>query len=61
VPYYGRRQIVKGTVYSFYELVSKSLLNDEEWRQRLPTEKPPAWIRPYLAATALSCPPRDPF
>jgi hypothetical protein len=61
VPYYGRRQIVKGAVYSFYELVSKSLLNDEEWRQRLPTEKPPAWIRPYLAATALSCPPRDPF
>ena len=61
VPYYGRRQIVKGAVYSFYELVSRDLLNDEEWRQRLPAEKPPAWIRPYVAAKALSCPPRDPF
>ena len=61
VPYYGRRQIVKGAVYSFYELVSQSLLNDAEWRRRLPAETPPSWIRPYLAATALSCPPREPF
>lgn len=61
VPYYGRRQIVKGAAYSFYEFASRELLDDDEWRQRLPSQTPPAWIRPYLAGGALSCPPRDPF
>ncbi|MCS7316362.1 MAG: DUF3160 domain-containing protein, partial [Bryobacteraceae bacterium] len=61
VPFYGRRQIVKGAAYSFYEFASEQLLNDEEWRKRLPSQSPPAWIGPYLARTSLSCPPRDPF
>lgn len=61
VPYYGRRQIVKGAAYSFYEFASQELLDDEGWRQRLPSQAPPPWIRPYLAQAALSCPPRDPF
>jgi hypothetical protein len=48
VPYYGRRQIVKGPVYSYYELHSPEQLNSEKWRASgLPRH--PAWIEPYYA------------
>ncbi len=60
-PFYGRTQIVKGAAYSYYEFASQELLNDEEWRRRLPSETRPARIRPYLSEAVLSCPPRDPF
>ena len=31
VPYFGRREIVKGSVYSYYEFTSPKPLNDLEW------------------------------
>ena len=61
VPYYGRREIVKGAAYSFYELVSGALLNDEDWLKKLPSQPRPAWIAPYVSANRLACPARNPF
>ncbi len=48
VPYFGRREVVRGPVYAFYELSSESLLDDDEWRQDLNRQKRPAWVVPFL-------------
>jgi len=61
VPFFGRRQIVKGAAYSFYELLSDKLLDDADWLKQLPTQPHPAWVSPYVSANELSCPPRKPF
>jgi hypothetical protein len=61
VPYFGRRQIVKGAVYSYYEFVSERLMNDKEWLQSLPTRKHPEWIAPFMSGSVPACPPRNPF
>jgi len=61
VPFFGRREIVKGAAYSFYEFSSNTLLNDAEWMQKLPTQPHPSWIAPYISQKLLSCPARDPF
>lgn len=47
VPFYGRKQLVKGSVYSYYEFTSRSLLNDEEWREVMPRKTQPLWIQPF--------------
>jgi hypothetical protein len=46
VPYYGRKQIVKGPIYSYYEFVSAELLDSEKWRQ-MDKPKLPVWIEGY--------------
>ncbi|HAA02618.1 MAG TPA: hypothetical protein DCE18_04520 [Syntrophobacteraceae bacterium] len=61
VPFYGRSQMVKGSVYSFYEFISERLLDDAAWRQMLGKQEHPAWIAPFLSRKALSCPARNPF
>ena len=61
VPYFGRHEIVKGAAYSFYEFNSGSLLSDAEWLKRLPSQRHPAWVAPYISSHPLSCPARDPF
>jgi hypothetical protein len=61
VPFFGRRQLVKGAVYSFYEFQSDSLFNDKEWQARLSTQNRPAWIKPLVTDKGLSCPPQKPF
>ena len=61
VPFYGRSQMVKGSVYSFYEFVSERLLDDDGWRQMLGKQEHPAWIAPFLSKKGLSCPARNPF
>jgi hypothetical protein len=48
VPFYGRKQIVKGAVYSYYEFESRQLLNDEEWRKKVKNQEPVYWIKPYI-------------
>lgn len=48
VPYFGRREVVRGPVYAFYEGASLSLLDDDEWRRDLDRQKRPAWVLPYL-------------
>ncbi|MBK8598235.1 MAG: DUF3160 domain-containing protein [Holophagales bacterium] len=48
VPYYGRREVVRGPVYAWYEVHSESLLDDDEWRQDLDRQKRPAWVAPFI-------------
>jgi hypothetical protein len=48
VPYFGRREVVRGPVYAFHEVSSESLLDDDEWRQDLEKQKRPAWVVPFL-------------
>ncbi len=47
VPFYGRRQIVKGSVYTYYEFISDNILNDAEWRERVQSEKSLSWVNAY--------------
>lgn len=46
VPFYGRRAIVKGPVYSYHEFTSGEALNSEKWR-KTGKQEPPVWIRNY--------------
>ncbi len=52
VPFHGRRQIVKGAAYSYYEFASGGVLTDEEWRKRVTTQARPDWLKPYLLPSA---------
>jgi hypothetical protein len=61
VPYFGRREVVKGAAYSFYEFQAQALLDDANWLKRLPTEPHPKWVAPFVSAQDLSCPARAPF
>jgi hypothetical protein len=49
VPYYGRRQIVKGSIYSYYEFASETLLNDREWRELVTKQEFTSWTKPYIS------------
>ena len=49
VPFYGRRQIVKGSVYSYYEFKSDQLINDEEWRGKAAIQEFLPWIKPFIS------------
>jgi hypothetical protein len=60
VPFYGRREIVKGVAYSYYEFTTPAPIDDAAWRRRLAAEPRPGWVAPFLSETALSCPPRTP-
>ncbi len=51
VPYYGRREIVIGPVYSYYEYRSGSQSTRVKWRATAP-RRHPAWIEPYYADKA---------
>lgn len=43
VPYFGRRQIVKGPVYSYYEFQSDKALDSKKWQENM--DQPyPAWV-----------------
>jgi hypothetical protein len=61
VPFFGRREIVKGASYSYYEFQSDTLLNDSDWLKEVATQPHPAWVAPYISANELSCPARKPF
>jgi hypothetical protein len=61
VPYFGRREIVRGSVYSYYEFSSPKPLTDAEWRARLAGAVRPAWVARFLSKAILSCPAKDPF
>ncbi len=53
VPYFGRRQVVKGSVYSYYEFRSDEVWLNDRWRQDVMSLGPmsntafPAWIKDY--------------
>jgi hypothetical protein len=60
VPFFGRREIVKGSSYAYYETVSAQVMDDAEWRQKLPGLPRPKWIDPYVSPARLSCPAQEP-
>lgn len=49
VPFHGRRQIVKGPVYSYFEFAHASLLADANWREMEERRARPAWVRRFLS------------
>jgi hypothetical protein len=61
VPYFGRREIVKGATYSYFEFVSDQLLSDEEWLTKLEKQKRPPWVAPYVTDRNLPCPSAPPM
>ncbi len=46
VPYFGRRAIVKGPVYSYHEFTSAEALDSGKWRKS-GNRPPPDWIRGF--------------
>ncbi len=50
VPFYGRKQIVKGSVYSYYEFASNDLLNDSEWKTVVSKQEFLPWVKPYITS-----------
>ncbi len=60
VPFFGRRAVVKGSAYSYYELISPKVLDDKEWINLTPSTARPPWISPDFSAETLACPPQNP-
>jgi len=60
VPFFGRKEIVKGSIYSYYEIDSKQIMTDAEWRLRLKGLNHPSWIKPFISEDKLSCPAKSP-
>jgi hypothetical protein len=56
VPYFGRHQIVKGSVYSYYEFSSAELLNDKEWSEKVKSQSFLPWLKPYITKQSMSYP-----
>jgi hypothetical protein len=48
VPFYGRKLIVKGSVYSYYEFESNQLINDQEWREKAGQQEFLPWVKPFI-------------
>ena len=60
VPFFGRKQIVKGSIYSYYETKSDRVMTDSEWRSKLSGIAHPEWLKPFFSPNKLSCPAREP-
>ena len=48
VPFYGRHEIVMGSVYSYYEFDSRSLLNDKEWTDKVKMQPLQPWVNSFV-------------
>lgn len=51
VPYFGRRQLVRGAIYSYYETKSAHTLTDQDWLKMIPGQDRPSWVGAYVPAT----------
>lgn len=56
VPYFGRRQIVKGGVYSLYSFVKPDPISDKDWRSEIEGHELPDWIKTFISENELTCP-----
>lgn len=54
VPFFGRHQIVKGSIYSYYEFSSDKSLTDQEWREKVKTQEILPWIKPFVTYKSAS-------
>jgi hypothetical protein len=50
IPHLGRRQVVRGAVYAYFEVIQDKPLSDEEWRSVEKRTPRPTWITPFVAA-----------
>ncbi len=55
VPYFGRREITTGSVYSYYEFTSSSLYDNERWRKEVGARPPMSWIQPFVVPADSLC------
>ena len=60
VPHFGRSEIVKGSVYSYYEFTAAHPIDDAAWRNAVSRQARPDWVNPYMSSATLSCPARQP-
>lgn len=60
VPFYGRREIVKGAIYSYFEFTSPEPIGDGAWLKRVDTQARPAWVERFMATKELDCPAQQP-
>jgi hypothetical protein len=60
VPFFGRQEIVKGSVYSWYEFASAAPLDDAKWRDMVDDQKRPDWVAGFMSDAPLSCPAKQP-
>jgi len=51
-PYFGRRQIAKGSIYSYHELISGKNLNSAKWRAM--KHPRPVWINKYYGGRKIA-------
>lgn len=61
VPFFGRKQVVKGSAYSYYEFVNEKLIDDSDWIKQLPSSDYVPWVRPFISKQQLSYPPKCGF
>ncbi len=61
VPFFGRREIVKGPVYGYYETTRPAPLDDATWRKQVKSLARPSWVEPFLGAPPCDCAPPRPF
>ena len=55
VPYFGRRELVLGGVYSYHEFYSDRLYDNERWRKEVATHPHPSWVQPMIAPPSNAC------
>jgi hypothetical protein len=60
VPFYGRREIVKGAIYSYYEFTTPAPIDDTQWRDSVDKQARPDWVTKFLSNKQLSCPAAQP-
>jgi hypothetical protein len=60
VPFFGRSEIVKGSIYAWYEFTSDRPLDDGQWREKVDGEARPGWVARYMSDATLSCPAKQP-
>jgi hypothetical protein len=60
VPFFGRSEIVKGSVYSWHEFTSGQPIDDAAWREMVDKQMRPDWVAGYMSDATLSCPAKQP-
>lgn len=56
VPFFGKKELVRGSVYSYYEFESNHPMDDIEWRKTIDSTPRPKWILPFFINNSLTCP-----
>ncbi len=60
VPFYGRHEIVKGAIYSYYEFTQPEPIDDAAWRAKVDAQSRPPWIARFLSHGKLVFPATEP-